>query len=145
LSWGNKVGLLFAIWSLGVGLSSFVLVLAWSTSVTAGHTKRITTNTIILISYGIGNTVAQFMWQAKYKPRNYVPWGIIAGCYFICGIIPLVIRWILARENALRDKEEYDSTYDDIYIEHTTPEGKKVGVKVPKVRPPSTSRFWCPI
>jgi len=87
---------------------------------------------VLLIAYCVGNSVAPLMWEEKYKPRNYVPWGVIGGCYFACGIIPLVIRWVLARENALRDKEEYDSTYDDIYIEYITPEGKKSSLKVPK-------------
>ncbi|KAF9653218.1 MFS general substrate transporter [Thelephora ganbajun] len=132
LPWKNKVGLLCAIWMLGVGLTGFVLILSWVTSVTAGHTKRITTNTVLLIAYCIGNSVAPFMWQAKYRPRNYVPWGIIAGCFFVCGTIPPVLRWVLARENALRDREKHDSTYDNIYVEHTTPEGKKIEVKVPK-------------
>ena len=38
------------------------------------------------------------------------------------------------RENALRDREGHDPTYDDVYIDHITPEGKRVDVKVPKVR-----------
>ena len=76
------------------------------------------------------------MWQAKYRPRDYVPWGVIAGCLVVCGIIPLVIRWILVRENALRDREGHDPTYDGVYIEHITPEGKRVDVKIPKVRAP---------
>jgi len=82
------------------------------------------------------------MWQAKYAPRNYLPWGVIAGCLLVCGIIPLILRWILARENALRDKEEYDSTYDNLCVEHITPEGKKIEMKVPKVcAPPSLHIF----
>lgn len=76
------------------------------------------------------------MWQAEYAPRNYIPWGIIAGCLFLCSIISLVLRRVLARENALRDKEEYDSAYDNIYVEHITPEGEKIEIKVPKVRAP---------
>jgi len=132
LPWTNKVGLLCAIWTLDVGLTGFVLVLSWITSVTAGHTKRITTNTVLLISYCLGNALAPLMWEAKYQPRNYVPWGIIGGCYLVCAIVPLVIRWVLSRENTLRDKEEHDPTYDNVYIEHITPEGKMASVKVPK-------------
>jgi len=132
LPWENKIGLLCAMWTLDFGLPGFVLVLSWVTSVTAGHTKRITTNTVLLIAYCIGNAVAPLMWEAKYKPRNYVPWGIIAGCDLVCAFIPLIIRWILAKENALRDKEEHDPAYDNIYAEHITPEGKKSDLKVPK-------------
>jgi ACS family allantoate permease-like MFS transporter len=143
LPWENKVGLLCAIWTLEVSLSAFVLVLSWVTSVTAGHTKRITTNSVILIAYSIGNSVGPLMWQAKYKPRNYVPWGIIAGCFVVCSTIPLVIRWILAKENALRDEEERDATHDNVYVERVTPEGEKIVVKVPKVRDPSSLYSRC--
>ena len=120
----------------------FVIVLAWVTSVTAGHTKRTTTNAILLIAYCIGNSAGPFMWQAKYAPRNYVPWGISAGCLTVCGITSLVLRWMLVRENALRDKEEYDSTYDDLYVEHVTPEGESVKIKVPKVQNPPSLRIF---
>ena len=87
LPWSNKVGLLFAQWTtgmfcseftsavlltrrfVGVGTIGFVLSLSWLSSVTAGHTKRVTTNAIMLIAYCIGNAAAPFMWQAKYQPR----------------------------------------------------------------------------
>ena len=45
----------------------------------------------------------------------------------------LSIRWLLARENRLRDAEPVDETYDDVYIEVVTPEGKRVEKKVSKV------------
>lgn len=143
MPWSNKVGLLCAIWTVGVGVPGFPLALSWITSVTAGHTKRITTNTVLLIANCIGNAVGPFMWQAKYKPRNYVPWGIIAGSLFVCSIIPLVIRRILARENALRDAEGHDPAYDDIWVERITPEGMKIDVKVYKVRTSPWPPIFC--
>jgi hypothetical protein len=69
LPWSNKVGLLFAQWTTGVGTTGFVLSLSWLSSVTAGHTKRVTVNAIMLSSYCIGNAAGPFMWQNKYKPR----------------------------------------------------------------------------
>lgn len=39
------------------GTAGFVLSLGWVTSVTAGHTKRITMNAIMLSAYCIGNIV----------------------------------------------------------------------------------------
>ena len=54
LPWSNKIGLLFSIWITGVGTSGFVLSLGWVTAVTAGHTKRITVNAIMLMAYCIG-------------------------------------------------------------------------------------------
>ena len=69
LPWSDKVGLLFGQWLTGVGTTGFVLSLSWLSSVTAGHTKRVTTNAIMLIAYCVGNATAPFMWQEQYKPR----------------------------------------------------------------------------
>jgi ACS family allantoate permease-like MFS transporter len=85
LPWTNKIGLLFSQWItgkrkfaycyyhspsiLGVGTTGFVLSLAWLSCVTAGHTKKVTVNAIMLSAYCIGNAAGPFMWQAKYKPR----------------------------------------------------------------------------
>ncbi|KAF7800177.1 hypothetical protein EIP86_011424 [Pleurotus ostreatoroseus] len=132
LPWDNKVGLLFGQWLTGVGTTGFVLSLSWISSVTAGHTKRVTTNAIMLIAYCIGNATAPFMWQAKYQPRNHIPWIIIGICYVVCPMILLMIRYILQRENRIRDNEPVDETYEDVYIEVVTPEGKRVEQKVPK-------------
>jgi MFS transporter, ACS family, allantoate permease len=88
LPWHDKVGLLFSFWlagthdilrmyithvsgitGSGVGTTGFVLALVWVSQTTAGHTKRVTTNAIMLSAYCIGNAAGPFMWQAKYKPR----------------------------------------------------------------------------
>ncbi|PSR77467.1 hypothetical protein PHLCEN_2v7898 [Hermanssonia centrifuga] len=132
LPWSNKVGLLFAQWTTGIGTTGFVLALSWLSSVTAGHTKRVTVNAIMLISYCIGNAAAPFMWQAKYQPRNHIPWIIIGICYVICPCILLAIRHLLSRENKRRDAEPVDEQYDDVYIEVITPEGKRIEQKIPK-------------
>ena len=54
-----------------------------------------------------------------------------------------MIRMLLARENKKRDNEPMDETYDDVYIEVVTPEGKTVEQKIPKVRV-FRSRY-CPV
>ncbi|PPR00815.1 hypothetical protein CVT26_012456 [Gymnopilus dilepis] len=132
LPWSNKVGLLFGQWTTGVGTTGFVLSLSWLSSVTAGHTKRVTTNAIMLSAYCIGNAAGPFMWQAKYKPRNHVPWIIIGVCYVICMGLLLAIRYLLASENKRRDNEPVDTTYDDVYIEKIGPDGVVEKVKVDK-------------
>ncbi|KAI0743076.1 MFS general substrate transporter [Daedaleopsis nitida] len=132
LPWENKVGLLFAQWCTGVGTTGFVLSLSWLSSVTAGHTKRVTTNAIMLIAYCIGNAAAPFMWQAKYTPRNHIPWTIIGICYVICPLLMLFIRWLLKRENSRRDAEPVDDKYDDVYIEVVLPDGTRTERRVDK-------------
>ncbi|KAH7880068.1 MFS general substrate transporter [Lentinula edodes] len=132
LPWSDKVGLLFGQWLTGVGTTGFVLSLSWLSSVTAGHTKRITTNAIMLGAYCIGNAAAPFMWQAKYKPRNHVPWTIIGICYGICMLLLLAIRSYLHRQNRLREVEPYDDQYDNVYIERLNEDGTIDEIKVEK-------------
>jgi len=61
---------LVAIYPTGVGTTAFVLSLSWLSNVTAGHTKRVTVNAVMLSAYCIGNAAGPFMWQQKYKPRS---------------------------------------------------------------------------
>ncbi|KAF8521394.1 MFS general substrate transporter [Hysterangium stoloniferum] len=130
----NKVGLLCSYWTIGVGTTGFVLSLSWVTAVTAGHTKRITMNAIMLCAYCIGNIVGPQMWQARFSPRNRVPWGIISACNFICPFILYAIRTILSNENKRRDAEAETQSNDSegLYIEEILADGTKVERKVDK-------------
>ncbi|TFK33346.1 MFS general substrate transporter [Crucibulum laeve] len=132
LPWSNKVGLLFAQWTTGVGTTGFVIALSWLSNVTAGHTKRITVNAITLSAYCIGNAAGPFMWQAKYKPRNHIPWIIIGICYACCMALLLIIRYVLSTENKRRDAEPIDDTYDDVYMKRKGKDGVVEKVKVDK-------------
>ncbi|KAJ6615084.1 MFS general substrate transporter [Mycena sp. CBHHK59/15] len=124
LPWSNKIGLLFSLWVTGVGTTAFVISLSWLSSVTAGHTKRITTNAIILSAYCVGNAVGPFMWQQKYKPRNRVPWIIIGVCFVSCMALLLIIRYLLAAENKRRDAEPHaDDGYNNVYVERRAKDG----------------------
>ncbi|KAI9441001.1 MFS general substrate transporter [Lactarius indigo] len=132
LPWHNKVGLLFAIWLTNIGGPGFILTLAWASQTTAGHTKRVTTNAIILSAYCIGNAAGPLMWKAQYKPRNRVPWTIIGICYAACMLLLFSIRVLLLRENRRRDLCGRDTTYDDVYITKTDKYGNRVAVIVSK-------------
>ncbi|KAF9058547.1 major facilitator superfamily domain-containing protein [Rhodocollybia butyracea] len=76
LPWSDSVGLLIGVYLTDFGYTGFVLSLSWVSSVTAGHTKRITTNAIMLSAFCIGNAAGTFMWQEQYKPRNHIPWFV---------------------------------------------------------------------
>ncbi|KII85708.1 hypothetical protein PLICRDRAFT_178743 [Plicaturopsis crispa FD-325 SS-3] len=132
LPWDNKIGLLCSQYVTGVGTTGFVLSLSWLSNVTAGHTKRVTVNAIMLCAYCIGNAAGPFMWLDKYKPRNHVPWIVIGICYLICPLLLLVIRYVLAAENKRRDTEPPDETYDEVYIEYVNADGKRVDKKIDK-------------
>ncbi|KAG1754358.1 major facilitator superfamily domain-containing protein [Suillus lakei] len=116
LPFSNKIGLLFSYWISIFAIAPFTIFLGWVSSITSGHTKRITTNGIVLCSYAIGNAVSQFMWKAQYQPRNHVPWAVIASCNFAAGIALVVLRFMLATENRKRDREIPDDKQDAVYI-----------------------------
>ncbi|KAH9958005.1 major facilitator superfamily domain-containing protein [Russula dissimulans] len=124
LPWHDKAGLLFAFWITG---------LAWVSQTTAGHTKKVTTNAIMLSAYCIGNAAGPFMWQDKYKPRNHIPWTIIGICYASCMALLFAIRVLLARENKRRDVEPpADDTYEDVYVVKINEDGSRAETKVSK-------------
>jgi len=132
LPWSDQVGLLFSIWLTDVGTTGFVLSLSWVSQTTAGHTKRITTNAIMLGAYCVGNAAGPFMWQARYQPRNHIPWIVIGSCYVACPVILLAIRALLVRENKRRDQEPPDDAYDDVYLQQIDMDGNIVEKRVDK-------------
>ncbi|KAI0957870.1 hypothetical protein AcW1_006123 [Taiwanofungus camphoratus] len=129
---GDRVGLLFSYWISITSIAPFVVMLAWVGSTSAGHTKRVTTNAIVMVGYAVGNAVGPQYWKAQYQPRNHVPWAILSACWFSSGVILLVTRWYLARENAKRDREEHDSTYDSMYITDEKEDGTRAERRVDK-------------
>ncbi|KAJ7127432.1 major facilitator superfamily domain-containing protein [Mycena crocata] len=124
LPWGNKVGLLFSVWLMSFGMASFAIALSWISAITAGHTKRVTTNAIVLGAYCVGNALGPLMWEAKYKPRNRIPWIVTAVCYAASMLILLVIRSMLIRENKRRDADSpVEDGYDKIFIQRLAEDG----------------------
>ncbi|KAF8264096.1 MFS general substrate transporter [Lactarius quietus] len=132
LPWHDKVGLLFSVWISGIGTTAFVIALAWVSQTTAGHTKRVTTNAVMLSGYCVGNAAGPFMWQAKYKPRNHIPWIIFGICDLACMCLLFAIRVILSRENKRRDAEPVDEAYDNVFLTKTDQDGNRLEMKVSK-------------
>jgi len=120
---GNKVGLLFSYWISIFAVVPFVIFLGWVTSLTSGHTKRITTNAIVLSAYAIGNFASPFAWKVQYQPRNHVPWALLTASAFVSAVLLLVIRFYLSADNKRRDASQRDDTFDDVYLTHVKQDG----------------------
>ncbi|KAL1405623.1 hypothetical protein Q8F55_009262 [Vanrija albida] len=104
LPWHKKGALLAAMYIGGLGgAPAFVIALGWCTATNAGHTKKTTANTFILIGYCLGNLLAPQMWEARYAPRYYVPWGVILGSYVVASAFMVGIGLALRKENNRRD------------------------------------------
>lgn len=77
---------------------------------------------MLLVGYCLGNLLSPQMWQDKYAPRYYIPWGIILGTYVVTPTILLTIRYFLTRENKRRDalmagggiEKFYDENGDEV-------------------------------
>ena len=67
---------------------------------------------------------------------NHVPWLIIGICYVASASLMLFIRFLLARENKRRDAEPHDETYDNVYLQIITEDGKSIQRRISKVRGP---------
>ncbi|KAJ3833802.1 hypothetical protein F5878DRAFT_545917, partial [Lentinula raphanica] len=97
-------------------IAPFVIFLVWVSGLVSGHTKRTTTNAIVLIGYALGNVVSPLIWKSQYQPRNHVPWDFIAASMGASIILLLTLRIMLAKENANRDKENRQDDYNDVYL-----------------------------
>lgn len=120
------------------GVVPFVIFLSWVGMSTSGHTKRITVNAVVLIAYCTGNAVGPFMWQARYKPRNHVPFAVIGACSATSALTLFFTRRYLAYQNKKRDDEAaaragQEDKYDEVYIT-VMEDGNPVERKVDRVR-----------
>ncbi|KAH6885591.1 membrane transporter [Coprinopsis sp. MPI-PUGE-AT-0042] len=119
----NKIALLFMYWlSYWVSIP-YTIFLGWVTSLVAGHTKRITTNAIVLISAYLGLAVGPLMWKKKYQPRNRIPWIVVSISVFICALLLLWLRTVLHLENKRREREPKSTKYDKVFIKKTLDDG----------------------
>ncbi|KAG8747216.1 hypothetical protein FRC10_001832 [Ceratobasidium sp. 414] len=134
IPWHNRVGLLCAYYVLNCGgAAGFVMCISWVTVTTAGHTKKLAVNAIFLVGYSLGQILCTQFWRAKYKPRNYLPWGINLATYVIDIILILIIRHVLRKENRRRDElqSSTDAAYEEHgYVERTDADGHVVRQKV---------------
>ena len=66
----NRAGLLVTQYLVGIEALGSPIGKAWVTQSTAGHTKRITMNAILLIAESLGNAIGPKMWLDKFAPRS---------------------------------------------------------------------------
>ncbi|KAF6765362.1 membrane transporter [Ephemerocybe angulata] len=119
----NKIALLFMYWlSFWVSVP-YTVFLGWVTSLTAGHTKRITTNAIVLIAAYLGLAVGPLMWKKQYQPRNRIPWIVVSLCVFVSAVLLFTLRTMLYLENKRRDREPRSAKYDEVYMKKELSDG----------------------
>ncbi|KAL5498398.1 hypothetical protein ACEPAH_2540 [Sanghuangporus vaninii] len=109
----DRIGLLVSQYLVDVETLGEPIGKAWVTQTTAGYTKQITMNAILLIAGTLGNALGPQMWLDKFAASYHAPWAFIAVCYSTTAVLLLVQRYMLKRENKKRDREPPHHTYDD--------------------------------
>ncbi|KAH8803525.1 major facilitator superfamily domain-containing protein [Xylogone sp. PMI_703] len=105
LPWSDRWGLVTAIWLRSPTGIPYAVVMVWAANCSAGHTKKTTVIALYHVGYGLGNILSPQLFQAQYKPRYYVPWGVILGLASVFpAILVLYIRYYLVKENRRRDR-----------------------------------------
>jgi len=71
-----------------------------------GHTKKVTMNAIVLMSFCLGNIIGPETFQDKDAPQ-YIPAKMTIVIILSFGIIfTVLLDWLYIRENRKRDREE---------------------------------------
>ncbi|MCJ1474920.1 hypothetical protein MMC13_003580 [Lambiella insularis] len=84
----NKAGLLAASFLTGTFGAAFMLLLAWNASNIAGHSKKVTTNALTLVSFCLGNILGTQTFQQVQAP-GYISGkiSIVATLSALCFVV----------------------------------------------------------
>lgn len=87
-------GRLVCLWLSFTYTATWTLSMAVATANTAGHTKKITTNAMLLIGYCLGNFVGPFFFKSEQAPVYNLGVGMMFFCIGV-QVLCLVGIWIL--------------------------------------------------
>jgi len=109
----NKVGKLIGNYLTNCIGASLPLMYSWVSANFAGHTKKVTMNAILLMSFCLGNIIGPLTFRKADAP-NYVPAKIsIIVCCAVAAVLAGVLRFYYQWENRRRDGTEVDQGVDD--------------------------------
>ncbi|QGI76764.1 hypothetical protein CEK25_001670 [Fusarium fujikuroi] len=95
---------LACLWMSFSYTATWTLSMSVSMANTAGHTKKITTNALLLIGYCLGNFVGPFFFKSNQAPQYELGVGMMFTCIAI-QVASLVALWVLLwmRNRSRRD------------------------------------------
>ncbi|KAK1091565.1 hypothetical protein LTR48_006049, partial [Friedmanniomyces endolithicus] len=100
----NKVGKLVGIYLTNAIGSSLPLLYSWVSANYGGHSKKVTMNAILLMSFCIGNIIGPLSFTATSAPDyNPAKITIIITCAF-AAVVTVVLQLYYIRENKRRDR-----------------------------------------
>lgn len=120
----NKTGKLLGNYLTNCIGSSLPLLYSWVAANTAGHTKKVTMNAILLMSFCLGNIIGPLTFRQEDKP-DFVPAKI--AIIVTCGVAVVVagiLRGYYVWENKRRDGVEAERGVDQGFLDLTDKENK---------------------
>lgn len=104
-------GRLVCLWISFTYTATWTLSMSVATANTAGHTKKITTNAVLLIGYCLGNFIGPFFFITNQAPRYNLGVAMMLFCvgvqvFSICGIWFLLWKRNRERDAMFNDGEE---------------------------------------
>lgn len=121
----NKAGKLIGNYLTNCIGASLPLLYSWCSANFAGHTKKVTMNAILLMSFCLGNIIGPLTFRKDDAP-DFVPAkiAIIVTCAF-AGIMAIVLRSYYAWENQRRDQVAEDDRADVGFLDLTDRENRQ--------------------
>jgi MFS family permease len=126
----NKNGKLIGNYLTNCIGSSLPLLYSWVAANVAGHTKKVTMNAILLMSFCLGNIIGPLTFRQADAP-DFVPAKItiIVTCGFAGGMT-LVLRAYYVRENKRRDNSVDERRVNDEFLDLTDKENTNFRYKL---------------
>ncbi|KAL4932979.1 uncharacterized protein BDV17DRAFT_287344 [Aspergillus undulatus] len=118
----NPYARLVCLWICFAYTASWTLCMCVATASTAGHTKKITTNAMVIIGYCLGNFIGPFFFKSNQAPGYTLGVGMMFFC-FAMQVVTLVGLWELLwwrnlararvmEEKAVEERERLGLAYE---------------------------------
>lgn len=98
----NPYGHLVCLWICFAYTAAWTLSMSVATANTAGHTKKITTNAMLIIGYCLGNFIGPFFFKKYQSPRYTLGVGMMFFSVGLQVLCLLGIWGLLWRRNRIR-------------------------------------------
>lgn len=139
-----KVGKLIGNYMTNCIGAALPLIYSWVAANFAGHTKKVTMNAVLLMSFSLGNIIGPETFQNKDAPE-FIPAKItIVVTTLIAMALTVVLRIMYAMENKRRDRKQIGLQHrtNQEFLDLTDRENGEFRVCVPSLSP--TDSLWEP-
>lgn len=111
---GNKAGKLAGIWMINAVGATLPLTYAWVAANFAGHTKKVTMNAMLLMSFCLANIIGPLTFRNEDAPDYYPAKVVIVAATSIAIGFIVALRFYYIWENKRRDRRGRESHEKDV-------------------------------